>query len=116
MCYMLELAQRHQDWTIHDWYRVFFSDETKINRFQCDGPAWCWVRDGESQLQTHHVSQTIKHGGGAIFVRGCMTSHGMGYMCKIEGKMAQALYCSILQDGVMKTIEWYCHFSYHIST
>ena len=38
---------------------------------------------------------------------GCMTSHGMGYMCKIEGKMTQALYLSILRVGVMKTIERY---------
>ena len=29
----------------------------------------------------------------------------MGYMCKIEGKMTQGLYLSILQDGVMKIIE-----------
>jgi hypothetical protein len=38
----------------------------------------------------------------------CKTSHGMGYICKIEGNMTQALYLSILQDGVMKTIEWFC--------
>ena len=28
---MLEFAQRHQGWTINDWYRVIFSYETKIN-------------------------------------------------------------------------------------
>ena len=66
--------------------------------------------DGESQLKAHHMSQTIKYGGGVIFLRGCMPSHGMGYICKIEGKMTQALYLSILQDGVKKTIEWY-HFN-----
>jgi hypothetical protein len=44
-------------------------------------------------------------------VRGCATSHDMGYMCKIEGKMTQAMCLSILQDGVVKTIEWY-PFSY----
>jgi hypothetical protein len=71
------------------------------------------VRDGESQLQAHHVSQTFKHGGGANFVWGCMTSSGMGYMCKIEGKMTQTLYLSILQDWVMKTIEWY-HFNPYV--
>ena len=26
----LEFAQGHQDWTIHVWYRVSFSDEDKI--------------------------------------------------------------------------------------
>lgn len=29
------------------------------------------------------------------------------YMCKIEEKITQALYLSILQYGVMETIEWY---------
>ena len=49
------------------------------------------MRDGKSQLQAHHVSRTIKHGGGAIFMWGWMTSHDMGNMCKIEGKMTQNL-------------------------
>ena len=62
----LEFAQHCRDWPIHDWYRVIFSDGTKINRFQYDGHVWCWVKDGESQLQAHHVNQTIKHGGGTI--------------------------------------------------
>ena len=44
------------------------------------------------------------------FVWGCMTSSGMGYMCKIEGKMTQARYLSMLQDGVMETIER-CRFN-----
>ena len=34
----------------------FFSDETNISRFYSNGHAWCWVRDGESQLQTHLMS------------------------------------------------------------
>ena len=61
--------------------------------------------DGESQLQAHQLSQAIKHGGGAVLVWGCMASRGMGHMGKIEGKMTHAMYLSILQDGVMKTIE-----------
>ena len=51
------------------------------------------------------MSQAIKHEGGVIFVWGCMTSGGAGCMCKIERRMIEALYLSILHDGVMKTIE-----------
>ena len=36
-----------------------------------------------------------------------MTSSNMGYMCKIKEKTTQALYLTILRDGVTKTIEWY---------
>ena len=50
-CCKLEFARRRQDWTTHDWYRVLICDETKINRFQFDGRAWCWVRDGESHYK-----------------------------------------------------------------
>ena len=73
---MLDFAQHYQDWTIYDWYPMIFSDESKINRSKSDDRARCWVRDGESQLQAHHASQTTKHGGGAISMWGCMASHG----------------------------------------
>ena len=68
VCYRLEFAQGYQDWTIHDWYRVFFSDETMKEKLitYCNGHAWCWVRDENSQLKAHHMSQTVKHRGSAI--------------------------------------------------
>jgi transposase len=49
----LEFARRHKDWTIDDWKRVIWSDETKINRFCSDGRSWCWIRDGESRQPRH---------------------------------------------------------------
>ena len=56
----------------------------------------------------------FKHVGGAIYVWGCMTSHVIWFMCKIEKKMTQALHLSILQDGVTKTIEWYRFSPSHV--
>ena len=41
---------------------------------------------------------------------GCMTSCGISYMCKIEGKMKQDLYLSILKDEPMDTIKLH-HFN-----
>ena len=32
---------------------------------------------------------------------------GIGYMCKIEGKMNGEVYESILEDELMKTLEYY---------
>src|SRR5271170_2912081 len=40
-------ALAHKDWTIADWERVIWSDETKINRFCLDGLSWCWYGDNE---------------------------------------------------------------------
>ena len=38
---------------------------------------------------------------------GCMTAHGPGFMCKIEGMMDQHMYKQILGDDLLRTIEWY---------
>ena len=102
----LQFAKLHQYWTISDWERVIFSDETKINRFCSDGRQWCWIRDGESR-QDRHVKQTVKHGGGNVKIWGCMTAQGPGFMCKIEGFMNQHLYKQILEDELKQTIKYY---------
>ncbi len=36
----LEFAKKYQDWTVNDWNRVIFSDESKINRFNSHGRSW----------------------------------------------------------------------------
>lgn len=102
----LAFAKQHQSWTINDWKRVIWSDETKINRFCSDGRSWCWVGDGES-LQPRHVKQTVKHGGGSVVVWGCMTAYGPGFLCKIDGTMYQYLYKQILEEDLYQTMEWY---------
>lgn len=102
----LEFAKIHKDWTVEDWKRVIWSDETKINRFCSDGREWCWIRDSE-QIQPRHVQQTVKHGGGSIMLWGCMTCHGPGFACKIDGTMDQVLYKNILEDELLHTIEYY---------
>ena len=44
----MEFAVRHKDWTVDDWRKVVWSDETKINRLGSDGQEWCWKYHGES--------------------------------------------------------------------
>ena len=102
----LKFAKSHKNWTIDDWMRVIWSDETKINRFCSDGMSWCWKSDGNS-LQNHHVQQTVKFGGGSIMIWGCMTSKGAGFMCKINDTMTLHVYLEVLQDELQKTIEYY---------
>jgi hypothetical protein len=41
----LEFAKMHKDWTVRDWERVVFSDETKVNSLCFDGISWYWIRD-----------------------------------------------------------------------
>ncbi|KAG1576881.1 hypothetical protein G6F48_013005 [Rhizopus delemar] len=95
----------HKDWTIDDWKRVVWSDETKINIFNSDGRTWTWIRSGES-LKSHHVKMTVKHGGGNIMLWSAITYAGVGWMCKINGNMDKTLYKEILEDELERTIEY----------
>ena len=33
----MDFAEAHKDWTVEDWKRVMWSDETKINYLGSDG-------------------------------------------------------------------------------
>lgn len=100
----LAFAKAHKHWTVEDWKRVIFSDETKINRFQSDGRSWTWFRDGES-LQARHVKQTVKHGGGNIMLWGCMGPKGPGVVYEVVGRMNQEQYKQILSGPLMMSLQ-----------
>jgi transposase len=65
-----------------------------------------WKKQGAA-LQDHHVSGTIKFGGGSLMMWGCMTSKGVGFSCKIDGTMNSKLYTNILSDELELTLEYY---------
>jgi hypothetical protein len=89
----LDFALTHKDWTVEDWKRVVWSDETKINRLGSDGKKWVWKRPGEG-LSDRLVEGTVKFGGGSLMMWGCMLWEGPGFACKMDGD----LYIKIMQD------------------
>ena len=46
----LAFALKNQEWSIEDWKRVVWSDETKINRIGSDGREWIWKQAGEGLI------------------------------------------------------------------
>lgn len=102
----LDFARKYQYWTVEDWKRVIWSDETKINCMGSDGRKWGWKRSGV-QLQSHHVQATVKHGGGSIMVWGCMSTCGVGNLVRIDGGLNAELYCKILEEDLASSVEFY---------
>ena len=101
----LDWAIAHQDWTVEDWKRVIYSDETKINSFGSDGRTKVWKMPGET-LSDRLVEGIVKFGGGSVMMWGCMAWHGVGYACKIDGRMDADLYTQILEDELQASIEY----------
>jgi len=98
------LARLH--WTVEGWKTVVWSDETKINRLGSDGRKWAWKKAGEG-LSDRLVNETVKFGGGSLMMWGCMLWEGVGYGCKIDGKMDGELYTKILHDELQESLAYY---------
>ena len=102
----MDFAEKYLHWTVEDWKRVIWSDETKINRFGSDGRQWAWKKKGE-RLSERLVQPTIKFGGGSLMMWGCMSWEGVGYATRIDGRMDADLYVSILEDELQQSIKYF---------
>jgi transposase len=100
----LAFAQKYKDWTVDDWKRVIWSDETKINRIGSDGKQWVWKQAGEGLIR-REIQQTVKFGGGNIMVWGCMGWNGVGRLAEVEGRMNAEQYVLILEDNLLPSME-----------
>jgi len=93
----MDFAIAHKDWTLEDWKHVLWSDETKINHLGSDGRRWVWKKPGEN-LNDWLVEGTLKFGGSSVMLWGCMMWEGIGYACKIDGRMDGDLFVKILDE------------------
>jgi transposase InsO family protein len=89
---------------VKNWERVIFSDESKFNLFGSDGLQYCWRKGGQA-LDPRYTQKQVKHGGGKVMVWGCISPHGVGRLCRIDGRMDSSQYISILQEGYLGTLK-----------
>ena len=103
----LRWAMTHRSWTVDDWKRVIFSDETKINLWNSDDVQYC-LKKQDSPLRPFLVQETVKHGGGSLMFWGCMTSKGLGYSCQIYDETIKMNdYIDILDTTLKGTQNYY---------
>ena len=96
----LAWAKFHENWTVQQWKKVLWSDESKFEIF--GGKRSVYVRryDGE-RFKKECLVPTVKHGGGSVIVWGCFGGEKLGHLIKIEGIMDQKVYHNIIQRHVV---------------
>ena len=72
----LKFAMEHRHWTIDDWKKVIFTDETQIPMFGSGGYQFIWVRPNNRISPFHIIPQVFKQGG-SIMIWGCVTHLGI---------------------------------------
>lgn len=96
----LEFSKAHANWTVEDWQKVAFSDESKFNLFGNDGRAYV-RRPIAKRLHPKYVVPTVKHGGGNVMVWGVFTASCVGPLVLIQGRMNSVMYRDILQNNLV---------------
>jgi transposase len=97
-------AKDHKEWTIEQWSKVLWSDETYFTLFPRPGKQLVRRRPGE-EMMSDCLSPTVKHGGGKIMVWGCFHASGVGLLRKVTGTMDQQQYHTILTRAVIPEIK-----------
>ena len=92
-----DMSTKHMDY----WNHVLWSGEMKINLF---GFKHVWRRPGE-EYKDKCVMPTVKHGGGNVMVWSCMSATGVGELHFIEGNMNSNMYCKILQQSMIPSLQ-----------
>ncbi|GBB90050.1 hypothetical protein RclHR1_18970002 [Rhizophagus clarus] len=70
------------------------------------GQQYCW-KCPKNPFQDAYIKPTVKFEGGSIFIWGCFTSSGIGYLVRIENDLDTELYCKILEEDLMGTLHYY---------
>lgn len=96
----LDFARKHADWSVQDWKKALWSDESKFQMFGSDGKRYIRRPTGERNNHRYQLP-TVKHGGGSVMVWGCFSWYGVGPLHRIEGIMDAVKYKDILENVML---------------
>jgi hypothetical protein len=102
----LAWARKYRTWTVSDWERVIFSDETKMTVLNSSGRTWCWRGKGTNPFTDKAIKPTRKFGGGSLMAWGCMSAHGVGNMCRLMTNMNSSVYIEIIDQHLLRSTQW----------
>ena len=92
-------ARAHKDWTIQQWEKVLFSDESTFCILGDHSKTFVRRFQGEA-FKPMCLELTVKHPT-KIMVWGCMAANGMGQFKIIEGMMNADKYITTLQNVML---------------
>ncbi|XP_011270098.1 hypothetical protein CAOG_08517 [Capsaspora owczarzaki ATCC 30864] len=90
-------------WTVDDWLRVVFSDETALYLYRNNNGGRVWRLVGET-LTDRCVQGTVKFGGGHINVWGAISRFGISLFCEVGDVMNGDTYLSVLESELLASI------------
>ncbi len=99
----LTWAKEKKNWTVAQWSKVLFSDESKFCfSFGNQGPR-VWRKNGEAQNPSC-LQSSVKFPQ-SVMIWGAVTSAGVGPLCFITSKVNAAIYQEILEHFMLPSAD-----------
>jgi hypothetical protein len=96
----LAFAEGYANWTVADWGRVIFSDETHIEVY---GRSRVWVqRPSGAAFDPQYMCERMPHAD-RVSLWGCFCARGVGQAEIFVGEFNAAKYVDILQHNLLQT-------------
>lgn len=100
----LQFARAHADWGEHEWSRILFTDECRIQLWKPDGRDRVYRRTGERYAACNLV-QTVSFGGGSIMLWGGISWEGRTALVDVNLRMDADWYLrNIIEEHVLPYI------------
>ena len=101
-----QFAKDHKNWTVDDWKKVMFSDETVVSRVGSFGRQYYYSDAEHMQNQPHQIRRVAQGGGGKMMIWGCLTYNSPGDLSWAPEGMDSELYLRMLRDYVTASFKW----------
>lgn len=94
----LLFAHEHLNWTVEDWSRVWWSDETTIEAIPQKKEYKIWVHyyDSKSEMPT---APAVQGGGFKVTFWGAVAESGLGPLVPLVGNLNGQKYIELLKDN-----------------
>ncbi|GFU77698.1 transposable element Tcb1 transposase [Trichonephila clavipes] len=97
----LTWAREHSLWTVKDWEKVIFSDESQFCISGKQSSAYV-RRSTHEEFSPQCLKPTVKYPA-KVMLWGCMSSHGVGRLRIVSGTVKVMDYIEILQNKLLPT-------------
>jgi transposase len=102
MAARLAWALAHRDWTVHQWRRVMWSDESTFYQFQQNNRCRVW-REPQEEFDVSCLSATVKHSPSRMFW-GCFCYEGLGPLVALRGSVTGEMHAQTLRRHAFPTM------------